>query len=125
VKPDLASLIGDDQPKKQDEDEKLDKNKSKRRGCDGWGCDDGSCDFCRDEGEDDNDDTDTSEERDTPVVEGNAEMTVKAPNDTAGRSETLEDLTDDMCLVATPWLKGFDLKTKEWGKLSSLRFRLT
>ncbi|EMT66629.1 Fidgetin-like protein 1 [Fusarium odoratissimum] len=62
VKPDLASLIGDDQPKKQDEDEKSDKNKSKRR------------------------------------------------------SETLEDLTDDMCLVATPWLKGFDLKTKEWAQ---------
>ncbi|KAL5609689.1 hypothetical protein FOVSG1_004370 [Fusarium oxysporum f. sp. vasinfectum] len=116
VKPDLASLIGDDQPKKQGEDEKSDKNKSKRRGCDGWGCDDGSCDFCRDEGEDDNDDTDASEERDTPVVEGNEEMTIKAPNDNAGRSETLEDLTDDMCLVATPWLKGFDLKTKEWAQ---------
>ncbi|KAI7767306.1 hypothetical protein LZL87_009708 [Fusarium oxysporum] len=105
-----------DQPKKPDKAEKSEKINSKRRGCDGWGCDDGSCDFCRDEGEDDNDDTDTSEEHDTLVVEGNAKMTVKAPNDIAGRSETLEDLTDDMCLVATPWLKGFDLKTKEWAQ---------
>ncbi|KAG7417567.1 Lon protease-like protein [Fusarium oxysporum f. sp. rapae] len=103
-------------PKKPDKAEKSEKINSKRRGCDGWGCDDGSCDFCRDEGEDDNDDTDTSEEHDTLVVEGNAKMTVKAPNDIAGRSETLEDLTDDMCLVATPWLKGFDLKTKEWAQ---------
>ncbi|KAH7178264.1 hypothetical protein DER46DRAFT_621937 [Fusarium sp. MPI-SDFR-AT-0072] len=111
-----AYYLTNDIPKKPDKAEKSEKINSKRRGCDGWGCDDGSCDFCRDEGEDDNDDTDTSEEHDTLVVEGNAKMTVKAPNDIAGRSETLEDLTDDMCLVATPWLKGFDLKTKEWAQ---------
>ncbi|KAF4959060.1 hypothetical protein FGADI_1938 [Fusarium gaditjirri] len=116
VKPDLTPLIGDDQPKKQDKDKKSDKKKPNRRDCGGWGCDNASCKSYGDEDEDDNDDTDTVQELDTPVVEGNAEMTVKAPNDTAGRSEDLQCLDDDMCLVATPWLKDFDLKTKEWAQ---------
>ncbi|KAF5625587.1 hypothetical protein F52700_8952 [Fusarium sp. NRRL 52700] len=51
---------------------------------------------------------------------GNSEddehFALKAPRDTAGRSENLEPLTDDMCLVATPWLKGFDLKAKDWAQ---------
>ncbi|KAF5556290.1 Fidgetin 1 [Fusarium napiforme] len=112
VKPDLAPLIDDEQvgqKKKLDETKKSDKKKSKAHECD-WGCD-VEYHVCED---DDSDDSDTPQEE--APVEGNAEMTVKAPNDTTGRSENLEPLTDDMCLVATPWLKGFDLKTKDWAQ---------
>ncbi|KAF5585407.1 Fidgetin 1 [Fusarium pseudoanthophilum] len=112
VKPDLAPLVDEDQvgqKKRSEEAKKSNKKKPKAHEC-GWGCD-GECDGDED---DDSDDSDTPQE-DTPV-EGNAEMTVKAPNDAIGRSENLEPLTDDMCLVATPWLKGFDLKTKDWAQ---------
>ncbi|KAI1049218.1 hypothetical protein LB506_005166 [Fusarium annulatum] len=112
VKPDLAPLVDDDQvgqKKKSDEAKKSDKKKAKAHEC-GWDCEPD----CEDD-DDDSDDSDTPKETNTPM-EGNAEMMVKAPNDTAGRSEDLEPLTDDMCLVATPWLKGFDLKTKDWAQ---------
>ncbi|KAF4434895.1 Fidgetin 1 [Fusarium acutatum] len=111
--PDLASLVDNNQvgqKKKSDEAKKLDKKESKAHECD-WGC----AEDCDGDDDDDSDDLDTPKETDTPV-EGNAEMTVKAPNDTTGRSEDLEPLTDDMCLVATPWLKGFDLKAKDWAQ---------
>ncbi|RGP78409.1 hypothetical protein FLONG3_3545 [Fusarium longipes] len=52
----------------------------------------------------------------TPVVDGNAEMTAKPVDDGPGRYEDLEPLTDDMCLLATPWVKGLDLRTKEWAQ---------
>ncbi|KAI0107147.1 P-loop containing nucleoside triphosphate hydrolase protein [Nemania sp. FL0031] len=32
------------------------------------------------------------------------------------RVEVLDKLTDEECLLATPWVKGFDLKTKEWAQ---------
>ncbi|KAF4472976.1 Fidgetin 1 [Fusarium albosuccineum] len=51
-----------------------------------------------------------------PVEEGNAEMTIKPRETSLGRSEELDALTDDQCLVATPWVKGLDLKTKEWAQ---------
>ncbi|PNP78796.1 hypothetical protein FNYG_07938 [Fusarium nygamai] len=118
VKPDLAPLVDEDQvgqKKKSDEAKKSSKKESKAHECD-WGCDIDPH-VCED---DDSDDSDTPQE-DTPV-EGNAEMTVKAPNDASGRSENLEPLTDDMCLVATPWLKGLDLKTKDWEKQLAWEF---
>jgi hypothetical protein len=31
------------------------------------------------------------------------------------RKEDLASLTDEQCMIATPWLRGMDLKTKEWG----------
>jgi hypothetical protein len=39
----------------------------------------------------------------------------KSPDKGITRNEVLDALTDDQCLLATPWLKGLDLKTKEWG----------
>lgn len=30
------------------------------------------------------------------------------------RVEYLQPLTDEQCLLATPWLKGLDLKSKDW-----------
>ncbi|KAF5976068.1 Fidgetin 1 [Fusarium coicis] len=112
VKPDLAPLVDEDQvgqKKRSDEAKRSNKKKPKAHECD-WACDG----ECRGDEDDDSEDSDTPQE-DTPV-EGNAEMTVKAPKHTTGRSENLEPLTDDMCLVATPWLKGFDLKTKDWAQ---------
>jgi hypothetical protein len=114
VKPDLAPLVDEDQAgqeKRSDKAKKSSKKKSKAHECD-WGCD-GECD-----GDEDGDSEDSDDPQEDTPVEGNAEMTVKTPKDTTGRSENLEPLADDMCLVATPWLKGFDLKTKDWGKFS-------
>jgi hypothetical protein len=55
-------------------------------------------------------------ERDTgPVLEG-PELTAAAMSENVSRGEDLTPLTDEHCLLATPWLKGMDLKTKEWGK---------
>ncbi|KAF4338669.1 Fidgetin 1 [Fusarium beomiforme] len=114
VKPELASLVEDDQI---DDAENLDeakksaeKKSTSRHRCSGWEVCNG-CEYCDPDGTDSSD-----EDNKTPVMEGNAEMTVKPPKDTAGRSEVLDPLTDDMCLVANPWVKGLDLKTKEWAQ---------
>jgi hypothetical protein len=34
----------------------------------------------------------------------------------SGREEDLTELSDEHCLLTTPWLIGFDLKRKLWGK---------
>ena len=50
------------------------------------------------------------------AVAGGPDMTVpKSLNKAIARCEVLDSLTDDQCLLATPWLRGLDLKTKEWG----------
>ena len=51
------------------------------------------------------------------AVDG-SEMTAKSLNKAVARNEDLRSLSDEQCLLATPWLKGLDLKTKEWGKYS-------
>lgn len=43
-------------------------------------------------------------------------MTAVTSKDKHNRKENLEALTDYQCLLATPWLTGLDLKTKDWGK---------
>ena len=48
------------------------------------------------------------------------EMTAKSLNKAIARNEDLATLSDEQCLLATPWLKGLDLKTKEWGKLADV-----
>jgi hypothetical protein len=40
----------------------------------------------------------------------------KAVNNSSARNETMEPLTDEHCLLATPWIIGLDLKTKDWAK---------
>jgi hypothetical protein len=49
-----------------------------------------------------------------PVAVGPSMTAVKASRNNT-RSEVLDRLTDEECLLATPWAKGLDLKTKEWG----------
>ena len=53
--------------------------------------------------------------RKSSILEGPEQMAA-AMNETVSRCEDLRSLTDEHCLLATPWLKGMDLKTKEWGK---------
>lgn len=49
------------------------------------------------------------------IAEG-PEPTTAAPGRPVSRCEDFRSLADEHCLLATPWLTGFDLKTKEWGK---------
>lgn len=58
--------------------------------------------------------------KDAPA-EGNAEMTAKTSDYSLKRPDSLEALTDDQGLLANPWVKGLDLKTKEWGQLPFLQ----
>lgn len=44
-------------------------------------------------------------------------MTAKTTDYSLKRPDNLEELTDDQCLLANPWVKGLDLKTKKWGEL--------
>ncbi|QYT02129.1 AAA+-type ATPase [Trichoderma simmonsii] len=43
------------------------------------------------------------------------ELTVKSSETKLERKEDLTPLTDEQCLLCTPWVNGFDLKSKEWG----------
>jgi hypothetical protein len=44
------------------------------------------------------------------------ELTVPPANEATSRNEDFIPLTDEQCMMATPWLRGMDLKTKEWGQ---------
>ena len=43
-------------------------------------------------------------------------MEAAKPTKSADRSEDLTPLTDEECLLTTPWVIGMDLKTKKWGE---------
>lgn len=47
-------------------------------------------------------------------IESGPAMTALKANRNNTRVEVLTSLTDEECLLATPWVKGLDLKTKEW-----------
>ncbi|KAF7555355.1 hypothetical protein G7Z17_g2224 [Cylindrodendrum hubeiense] len=40
----------------------------------------------------------------------------KSLKEAQSRCEVLDTLTDEQCLLATPWVRGLDLKTKEWAQ---------
>jgi hypothetical protein len=61
-------------------------------------------------------DTESSEGEDGAVPRGDVTSPRAKPSNT-GRTENLEPLSDEQCLLATPWVIGLDLKSKEWGKL--------
>ncbi|KAL7933025.1 P-loop containing nucleoside triphosphate hydrolase protein [Trichoderma chlorosporum] len=42
-------------------------------------------------------------------------LTAKSSETKFERNEDLTPLTDEQCLLCTPWVNGFDLKVKEWG----------
>ncbi|KAL7807587.1 P-loop containing nucleoside triphosphate hydrolase protein [Trichoderma gracile] len=41
-------------------------------------------------------------------------LTIKARETKLERKEDLTPLTDEQCILTTPWIHGFDLKAKEW-----------
>lgn len=55
------------------------------------------------------------EEGITEISDG-ALMTAVTPGSKHTRKEDLEPLSEYECLLATPWLRGLDLKSKDWGK---------
>ena len=59
--------------------------------------------------------SDEGNDCDSPVANGPDMTAAKSLDKAIARCEVLDSLTDDQCLLATPWLKGLDLKTKEWG----------
>ena len=61
------------------------------------------------------DDDDDDDNDDDSVAAGPA-LTTLVTNEPVARKEDLRPLTDEQCLLAIPWVKGLDLKTKEWGK---------
>lgn len=43
---------------------------------------------------------------------------VKPSGGSLKRTENIQPLTDEQCLLASPWLKGLDLKTKDWAQFN-------
>ncbi|KAG9234050.1 hypothetical protein BJ875DRAFT_484556 [Amylocarpus encephaloides] len=67
----------------------------------------------KDEDREDSDSDDGSS--DSSTAAGPA-LTTLVTNEPVARKEDLRSLTDEQCLLATPWLIGLDLKSKEWGQ---------
>ncbi|KAJ9144054.1 P-loop containing nucleoside triphosphate hydrolase protein [Pleurostoma richardsiae] len=61
------------------------------------------------------DDEEIVDTSDSDVPDG-PEMTARKLNMAMARQEFFEDLTDDECLLATPWVRGLNLKTKQWAR---------
>lgn len=107
VKPKLGSLSKNtDSPEGQVNGKKPNGTNGNDKSCE-MSCDD-------DEDEDSDEDVDDEEVDHGPVAVGPAMTAVKANRNNA-RVEVLDRLTDEQCFLATPWTKGLDLKTKEWG----------
>lgn len=75
-----------------------------------------------DENDDDDDDDDddvrsatSSEDSDGSFSELTA---VKPSGGSLKRTEVITALTDEQCLLASPWVKGLDLKTKDWAQFN-------
>lgn len=60
--------------------------------------------------------TNSGKELSTTENSDGALMTAITSKDKHSRREDLEPLSDYQCLLATPWLRGLDLKTKDWGR---------
>lgn len=71
------------------------------------------------EEEDDEDDDSRSTSSSNDSEESLSELTaVKPSGGSLKRTETMQPLTDEQCLLASPWLKGLDLKTKDWAQFN-------
>lgn len=72
------------------------------------------------DGENENDDDEimsatSSEDSEDSLSELTA---VKPSGGSLKRTENIQPLTDEQCLLASPWLKGLDLKTKDWAQFN-------
>lgn len=105
VKPDLSPLESDakEQAKEKAEDATVDTEDS----------DSDSADDDDEDEEDDISDTGSSESADDKELKA-----VKPSGTGLKRVEYLQPLTDEQCLLATPWLKGLDLKSKDWAQFN-------
>jgi hypothetical protein len=68
--------------------------------------------------------SDSWQDADDGVYEGPEMTAVKSVSTARSRVEFRSHLTDEQCLLATPWLRGLDLQTKEWGTSTSPSDRL-
>ncbi|RFU78510.1 p-loop containing nucleoside triphosphate hydrolase [Trichoderma arundinaceum] len=66
-------------------------------------------------GDEDEDGPDDESRDDYSTISDELKLTVQRTEAAAERKEDLTPLTDEQCLLATPWVYGFDLKSKEWG----------
>ncbi len=65
----------------------------------------------------DADDSESDSGSDSEVlVEGNELKVVVTKATDVSRNEQFAPMTDEHCLLAIPWVKGMDLKTKEWSE---------
>ena len=76
-----------------------------------------------DDNDNDDDDDDDDDSRSATSSEGSedslSELTaVKPSGGSLKRTETITALTDEQCLLASPWVKGLDLKTKDWAQFN-------
>lgn len=56
------------------------------------------------------------------LVEGTDHRAALSPAQKAGkRNEDLAELTDEECMLAAPWVRGFDMTTKDWGECLAAR----
>lgn len=67
----------------------------------------------------DGDASDTCDTEDEDSDDEASDLKALKPSGTGlKRVEHLEPLSDEQCLLATPWLKGLDLKTKDWAQFN-------
>lgn len=75
------------------------------------------------EGEEDEEEAEVAEDADfsdTPYETNFTVAAVESASAAKGPAERVEDLrplTDEQCMLTTPWMKGFDLKSKDWCEL--------
>ncbi|CZR65814.1 related to TOB3 (member of AAA-ATPase family) [Phialocephala subalpina] len=62
-----------------------------------------------------NNDSDSDSDSEV-LVEGNELKVVVTKATDVSRNENFAPMTDEHCLLAIPWVKGMDLKTKEWSQ---------
>jgi hypothetical protein len=100
VKPQLKPLRGEDKGNSASEDKDGSSSEDKE----------GSSN----EGKDDAEGDDTPSETEFSAAPVGVASAAKGP---AERLEDQTPLSDEQCLMATPWMKGFDLKSKHWCEL--------
>jgi hypothetical protein len=70
------------------------------------------------EEQDDNGDSRSTTSSDVSEDSVSELTAVKPSGGSLKRTETIQPLTDEQCLLASPWLKGLDLKTKDWAQFN-------
>lgn len=80
------------------------------------GC--GAADETDDDDDDDDDDDVTDDDGSDSGSDVSKMKAIKPTGTSLKRIEHLVPLTDEQCILANPWLKGLDLKTKNWAQFN-------